>query len=99
MGKVLLSLLLFSVPSVAQIALEGDVALKTTGQPLPGVRVAAACPEIHWTATDVSGHFQFPALPASSLCGLSLDGPRLLPRQQWITIHPQDTHLAIRVAM
>jgi len=100
MGRQLLAILLLSTASLAQVAVEGEVVLRATGQPLPGVRVAAACPEIHWAATDVTGHFRFPALPASPpVCGLSLDGPRLLQRHQWVPVHPQDTLLSVHVAM
>ncbi|MGD0868951.1 MAG: carboxypeptidase regulatory-like domain-containing protein [Bryobacteraceae bacterium] len=100
MRRQLLSLLLLSTASLAQVAMEGDVVLKTTGAPLPGVRVAASCPELHWTATDVAGHFSFPVVQASlPFCTLSLDGPRLLPRHQWVAIHPQDSHISVRVEM
>ena len=100
MGRQLLALLLLSTASLAQIAVEGDVVLKTTGKPLPGVRVAASCPELHWAATDVTGHFSFPVLPASlPACRLALDGPRLLPRHQWVPIHPHDTHISVSVEM
>lgn len=100
MGRQLLAILLLSTASLAQVAVEGEVVLRTTGQPLPGVRVAASCPEFHWAATDVTGHFRLPVLPASSpACELSLDGPRLLLRHQRVPIHPQDTLLSVRVAM
>jgi hypothetical protein len=100
MRRQLPALLLLSTASLAQVAVEGDVVLKTTGAPLAGVRVAAGCPELQWAATDVAGHFRFPVLQASlPFCTLSLDGPRLLPRHQWIAIHPQDSHISTHVEM
>jgi len=62
MRRQLPALLLLSTASLAQVAVEGDVVLKTTGAPLAGVRVAAGCPELQWAATDVAGHFRFPVL-------------------------------------
>ena len=84
--------------ALAQVTLEGDAARKTTGETLPGVRVAAQCGQTFWAATDAAGHFRFTGLPAAS-CGLSLDGPGLLPRMQRVTINPQDTHITLSVAM
>jgi hypothetical protein len=100
MGRQLLALLLLPAASLAQVALEGEVVLRTTGQPLPGVRVTASCGEPHWAATDVTGHFRFPALPTPfPPCTLVLDGPHLLRRDRWVPIRPRDTHVFVRVEM
>src|ERR1017187_9258301 len=98
MRRQLLVFLLFSAAALAEVTIEGDAARKTTGEPLPGVRVAAQCGQTFWAATDAAGHFRFTGLPAAS-CGLSLDGPGLLPRMQRVTINAQDTHITLRVAM
>jgi protocatechuate 3,4-dioxygenase beta subunit len=98
MRRQLLVFLLLPAAALAQVTLEGDVARKTTGEPLPGVRVAATCGQTFWAATDATGHFRFTGLPAAS-CGLLFDGLGLLPRRQLVTIHPQDTHIAVRVAL
>jgi hypothetical protein len=91
-------LLLLSSAAVAQVALEGDAVRKSTGEPLPGVRVAAMCGQTSWAATDAAGHFYFSGLAAES-CMLSLDGAGWLPRNQLVTIGPQDTHVTVQVPM
>jgi hypothetical protein len=97
MRPQLLWFLLLACRALAQITVEGDVVLKSTGQPLPGVRVVANCGGMQWTATDVAGHFRFPALPALSPdCYLSADGPRLLPRAQAIPRPPQAIRMVMR---
>src|ERR1017187_5515818 len=98
MRKQLLVFLLFSAAAAAQVTLEGEVVRKSTGEPIPGVRVAAMCDQAFWTATDATGHFRFTGLPAAT-CNLSLDGLGLLPRNQLVTIKPQDTNTTVRVAM
>src|ERR1039458_3385325 len=98
MRKQLLVFLLLPAAALAQVTLEGDAARKTTGEPLPGVRVAALCGQTFWAATDAAGHFYFTGLPAAP-CTLSLDGPGLLPRNQLVTINPQDTHITVQVAL
>ena len=98
MRRQLLVFLLFSAAALAQVTIEGDAARKTTGEPLPGVRVAALCGQTFWAATDAAGHFYFTGLPAAP-CTLSLDGPGLLPRNQLVTINPQDTHITVQVAL
>lgn len=98
MGRQLLVLLLFSAASPAQVTVTGDVVLRTTGQPLPGVRVFANCrPEPRLAATDPAGHFQFLGLPAG--CALILDGPGLLQRGASIPLHPQGPNVSVQVAM
>src|ERR1039458_4885144 len=98
MRKQLLVFLLFSAAAAAQVTLEGEVVRKSTGEPIPGVRVAAMCDQAFWTATDATGHFRLTGLPAAP-CTLSLDGLGLLPRNQLVTIKPQDTNTTVRVAM
>jgi hypothetical protein len=98
MGRQLLALLLFSTASSAQVAVEGDVALRTTGQPLSGVRVLGNCPpETRLAATDPAGHFQFLGLPAG--CVLTLDGPGLLQRGARIPLQPEGSNVSVHVAM
>jgi hypothetical protein len=78
MRKTLTAGLVFCCAAAAQAALEGDVMLRTTGQPVVGVRVMARCPEVHLAATDAIGHFQFLGLPPQG-CGLAVDGPGIMP--------------------
>ena len=94
-------LLLFSAAAAAQVTLEGDVVRKSTGEPLSGVRVSAACGQTSWTETDVAGHFR--CISAPDFKGKSMaiwfDAPGLLPRRQLVAIDPQGTPIHIRVTM
>jgi len=83
---------------MAQVTLEGDVVRKSTGEPLPGVRVALWNDPHNQTVTGVTGHFQFTGLPARSY-QLLFDGLGMLPRYQSVAIDPQDTHLSLQIAM
>jgi hypothetical protein len=84
--------LLFSAAAVAQVGVEGEVVRKSTGEPLAGVRVGE-------TVTDATGRFYLNNLPAGFSGAVPFDGPGLLPRNQVVTLEPQDTLIAVRVAM
>jgi hypothetical protein len=88
--------LIFCCAAAAQFTVEGDAVLRTTGQPLPGVRVLAHCPEAHLTATDPSGHFQFLGLPPQG-CVLVADGPGLIQRSVFVTPPAAGAAAAVRV--
>ena len=98
MRKLLLALLLLAAAAPAQtVTLEGDVARKATGEPVPGVRVGTQCGvQTVWAATDSSGRFHLSGLPARS-CQLSLSGPGWLSRDYSVTIKPQDTNVTVRL--
>jgi hypothetical protein len=96
MRKQLLAVLSFSAVSLAQVTVEGDVVLRTTGQPLQGVRVRD-CTEPRLAATDPAGHFEFLGLPP--VCWLGFDGPGLMPRDEPVPPNPQGPNVSMRVAM
>jgi hypothetical protein len=99
--RTLLVMLLCSATAAAQVALEGDVVRKSTGEPLAGVRVLTPCPQSPWTATDQSGHFHCIIAPdlRAPFYNLALDGPGLLPRRQSVSVNPGDNTVQVRVAM
>lgn len=101
MRRTLISGLLFCCAAEAQFSVDGDVVLRTTGQPLAGVRVLAMCdPALlapaQLTATDPNGHFQFAALPAPG-CYLQVDGPGLMKRGTIAGTPADGSHATVRV--
>ncbi len=101
MRGILFASLLFSATAAAQVSLEGDVVRKSTGEPIAGVRVAAPCGQVQWTATDANGHFQCAVPPdlAPGSFALSFAGPGLLPRKQLVSVPTGDSLISIRVPM
>lgn len=93
MRKTLTAGLIFCCAAAAQATVDGDVVLRTTGQPVAGVRVKAICPEVHLMATDANGHFQFTGLPAG--CGFGADGPGIMPG--WVAAPAADANGMVRV--
>src|ERR1035441_3982395 len=98
MKRPLFLLLLFSASASAQVAVEGEVVLATTGQPLPSVRVLATCPETQLAGTDLAGHFRLLGLHPTG-CSLSLDGAGLVPRTAAFPVPPANPLAPMRIAM
>lgn len=98
MPRLLLPILLLAATAAAQVDIEGDLVLKTTGQPLPGIRVTLTWRDTTRLAvTDAAGHFAFPTVARGST--LNFDGPGVLPRRQLIAIGPKDTQIALHLPM
>ena len=99
MSRQALLILLFSTAVAAQVAFEGDVVRRSTGQPLPNVLVG--CGQRLEVRTDVNGHFSCVLQAAGLQPGflVSFSGEGLLTRGQRLTVTPQDTHISVRVAM